>query len=127
MGADLLGLTRDALSVVLWVSLPLVIVAPLFMQGKVEFGKITQATFAFGTFLAAVSLFITQFERLSAFAAGVTRLGSLWEFLDENDAEDNFESDTAEQIEISEDQRTILLEDLTVRTPDGSRELLRDQ
>jgi putative ATP-binding cassette transporter len=106
--------------------LPLVIVAPLFMQGKVEFGKIAQATAAFGTFLAAVSLFITQFERLSAFAAGVTRLGSLWEFLDERDAEDDLEAETADQIEISEEERTISLEDLTVMTPDGGRELLRD-
>ena len=106
--------------------LPLVIVAPLFMQGKVEFGKIAQATAAFGTFLAAVSLFITQFERLSAFAAGVTRLGTLWEFLDERDVEDDLEAETAEQIEISEDERTISLEDLTVKTPGDGRELLRD-
>jgi putative ATP-binding cassette transporter len=106
--------------------LPLVIVAPLFMQGKVEFGKIAQATAAFGTFLAAVSLFITQFERLSAFAAGVTRLGTLWEFLDERDVEDDLEAENAEQIEISEDERTISLEDLTVKTPGDGRELLRD-
>ena len=106
--------------------LPLVIVAPLFMQGKVEFGKIAQATAAFGTFLAAVSLFITQFERLSAFAAGVTRLGTLWEFLDERDVEDDLEAEAAEQIEISEDERTISLEDLTVKTPGDGRELLRD-
>jgi len=106
--------------------LPLVIVAPLFLQGKVEFGKISQAAVAFGTFLAAVSLFITQFERLSAFAAGVTRLGSLWEFLDERDAEDDLEADTPDQIEVSEEARTISLEDLTVATPDGERELIRN-
>jgi putative ATP-binding cassette transporter len=106
--------------------LPLVIVAPLFMEGKVEFGKIAQATAAFATFLAAVSLFITQFERLSAFAAGVTRLGALWDFLDERDAEDDLETETEPQIEISEEERTISLEDLTVKTPDTGRELLRD-
>lgn len=106
--------------------LPLMIVAPLFLRGEVEFGKIAQATGAFATFLAAISLFITQFERLSAFAAGVTRLGTLWEFLDERDVEDDLEADTAEHIEISEDERTISLENLTVATPDGNRELLRD-
>lgn len=106
--------------------LPLMIVAPLFLQGKVEFGEIAQATGAFATFLAAVSLFITQFERLSAFAAGVTRLGSLWEFLDERDAEDDLEVDNADHIEISEDERTISLENLTVATPGGGKELLRD-
>jgi len=106
--------------------LPLVIVAPLFLQGKVEFGTISQAMGAFGAFLAAVSLFITQFERLSAFAAGVTRLGSLWEFLDERDVEDDLEAEVAEQIEISEEKRTISLEALTVATPGGERILLRD-
>ncbi|MEK7951153.1 ABC transporter ATP-binding protein/permease [Luteolibacter soli] len=106
--------------------LPLMIVAPLFLQGKVEFGTITQAMGAFAAFLAAVSLFITQFERLSAFAAGVTRLGSLWEFLDERDAEDNLEVDTEEQIEISEEEKTVALENLTVATPGGERTLLRD-
>ncbi|QJE97200.1 ABC transporter ATP-binding protein/permease [Luteolibacter luteus] len=106
--------------------LPLMIVAPMFLRGEVEFGKIAQATGAFATFLAAISLFITQFERLSAFAAGVTRLGSLWEFLDERDVEDDLEAENAEHIEISEDERTISLENLTVATPDGNRELLRD-
>lgn len=106
--------------------LPLVIVAPLFLRGQVEFGKIAQASAAFGTFLAAVSMVITQFERLSQFAAGVTRLGSLWEFLDESDVEDNLELESADQIEISEDERTLQLEDLTVTVPGGERELLRD-
>lgn len=106
--------------------LPLVIVAPLFMSGKVEFGVIGQATAAFATFLAAVSMVITQFERLSQFTAAVTRLGSLWEFLDESDVEDNLETESAEQIEISEDQRTLTLENLTVTVPGGERELLRD-
>ena len=106
--------------------LPLIIVAPLFLRGEVEFGKIAQASAAFGTFLAAVSMVITQFERLSQFAAGVTRLGSLWEFLDESDVEDDLEQENAEQIEVSEDERTIALEDLTVSVPGGGRELLRD-
>jgi putative ATP-binding cassette transporter len=106
--------------------LPLVIVAPLFLRGEVEFGKIAQASAAFATFLAAVSMVITQFERLSQFAAGVTRLGGLWEFLDERDVEDDLEQENAEQIEINEDEKTIVLEDLTVTVPGGGRELLRD-
>ena len=106
--------------------LPLIIVAPLFLKGEVQFGKIAQASAAFATFLAAISMVITQFERLSQFAAGVTRLGSLGEFLDERDVEDDLESESSDQIEISEDERTIILENLTVTTPDGGRELLRD-
>ena len=106
--------------------LPLIIVAPLFLKGEVQFGKIAQASAAFATFLAAISMVITQFERLSQFAAGVTRLGSLGEFLDERDVEDDLESESSDQIEISEDERTIILEHRTVPPPDGGRELLRD-
>jgi type III secretion protein S len=42
MGADLLGLTRDALSVVLWVSLPLVLVATLVGLGVAILQAVTQ-------------------------------------------------------------------------------------
>lgn len=105
--------------------LPMLIVAPLFLRGEVEFGKITQAAAAFSVFLAAVSLVITQFERLSAFAAGVTRLGGLWDSLDAQDAEDDLEAED-EQIQVTEDQRTLILEKLTVSTPGGARELIRE-
>lgn len=105
--------------------LPVIIVAPLFLQNKAEFGDITKAMGAFAVVLAAFSLLITQFERLSAFAAGVTRLGSLWDYLDERDAEDDLDKEN-EQIEISEEKRTIILDDLTVKTPSGERVLLKD-
>jgi type III secretion protein S len=42
MGHDLLGLTRDALSVVLWVSLPLVIVATVAGLGVAILQAVTQ-------------------------------------------------------------------------------------
>lgn len=105
--------------------LPIVITAPLFLQGKIEFGKITQAGSAFAAMLAAVSLLITQFERLSQFAASITRLGALWDYLDEQDAEEDLDAETS-QIEISEDERTLNLEELTVKTPGDGRVLLSD-
>lgn len=105
--------------------LPTVIVAPLFLKGQVEFGDINKATGAFAVVLAAVSLIITQFERLSSFTAWVTRLGSLWDQLDEQDAEDDLDSES-DQIFISEEERTILLENLTVKTPNATRVLIRN-
>lgn len=105
--------------------IPTVIVVPLYLRGEVPFGDITRAGGAFGFLLAALSLIITQFERLSAFAAGVTRLGALSDYLDEQDAEDDLDTE-GEQISIDEDQRTINLENLTVKTPNGQRVLLRD-
>jgi len=105
--------------------LPTIIVAPLFLKGQVQLGDIQKATGAFAVVLAAVSLIITQFERLSAFAAGVTRLGALWDYLDEQDAEDDLDAES-DQIFISEEERTISLDDLTVKTPSGSRVLIKD-
>jgi vitamin B12/bleomycin/antimicrobial peptide transport system ATP-binding/permease protein len=105
--------------------LPVVIVAPLFMRGEVEFGVVTQSAGAFAQVLAGVSLIITQFERLSAYLAGVQRLGGLCDNLDEFDAEE--ERAALEGIqEIDDDSLTVNLDTLTVRTPDGSKTLVND-
>jgi putative ATP-binding cassette transporter len=105
--------------------LPIVIVAPMFMRGQVEFGVVTQSAGAFAQVLAAVSLIITQFGGLSAYLAGVQRLGSLWDNLDEHDAEEERIALESTQ-QIDEDSRVVRLDQLTVRTPDGSRTLVTD-
>ena len=58
------------------------IIAPAYIAGKVEFGVITQSAMAFSTAVAAFSLFVTQFQSLSAFAAVVARLNSMVDALD---------------------------------------------
>jgi vitamin B12/bleomycin/antimicrobial peptide transport system ATP-binding/permease protein len=62
--------------------IPALIIAPAYIAGKVEFGVITQSAMAFGTAVAAFSLFVTQFQSLSAFAAVVARLNSMVDALD---------------------------------------------
>ena len=57
--------------------IPILIIAPAFMRGEVEFGVITQSAMAFTTLVAAFSLVVTQFQTLSTYAAVVSRLGSL--------------------------------------------------
>lgn len=105
--------------------LPAVIVAPLFMRGEVEFGVVTQSAGAFSQVLAAVSLIITQFERLSAYLAGVQRLGMLWDDLDEFDAEEERVALEGNQ-DVDDDSRRVNLDKLTVCTPDGSKTLVND-
>ena len=96
--------------------LPVAVVAPMYMSGKVEFGVVTQAAGAFGTVLTALSLIITQFGGLSAYLAGVQRLGSLWDQLDEHDAEE--ERITYEKTnQPAEDSRIVKLTGLTICTP----------
>jgi putative ATP-binding cassette transporter len=59
--------------------IPVLIVAPLFIARKVEFGLIGQSSMAFATLLGAFSLIITQFQTISSYAAVVARLGELGE------------------------------------------------
>jgi putative ATP-binding cassette transporter len=57
--------------------IPILIIAPAFMRGEIEFGVITQSAMVFTTLVAAFSLVVTQFQSLSSYAAVVSRLGSL--------------------------------------------------
>lgn len=105
--------------------LPVLVVAPMFMAGKVEFGVVTQAAGAFGSVLAAVSLIITQFGGLSAYLAGIQRLGSLWDQLDEHDAEDKriaLENDNPPE----ENSRSVKLDSLTICTPGVEKVLVKE-
>jgi putative ATP-binding cassette transporter len=59
--------------------IPILIVAPLYFRGKIEFGQVTQSAMAFAQVLAALSLIITQFESLSSFAAVSDRVDAVVE------------------------------------------------
>lgn len=59
--------------------IPVLLVAPMFMHGSVEFGVIGQSAMAFATLLGAFSLVITQFQAISSYATVITRLS---EFVD---------------------------------------------
>ena len=102
---------------------PLMIVAPMFMRGEVEFGEVTQAAAAFGQVLTAASMIITQFSGLSSYLAGVQRLGNLWNSLDEHDAEE----ERAERIKaqgIDEGGSVVRLDELTIQTPKEAKMLV---
>ena len=105
--------------------LPILVVAPMFMAGKVEFGVVTQAAGAFASVLAAVSLIITQFGGLSTYLAGIQRLGSLWDELDEQDAEEKriaLEADNPPE----ENSRWVKLDRLDICTPGMAKILVKE-
>jgi vitamin B12/bleomycin/antimicrobial peptide transport system ATP-binding/permease protein len=56
--------------------LPFLIVGPLFMKGKAEFGVITQSAMAFSQLLGAFSLIVNQFGSISSYAAVLVRIGA---------------------------------------------------
>ena len=59
--------------------IPALIIAPLFIEGKVEFGVITQSAIAFTQLLGAFSIIVNQFQSISSYTAVLARLGALAE------------------------------------------------
>ena len=110
--------------------IPALLVAPLFMQDKVEFGVITQSAMAFATLLGAFSLIVTQFQSISAFTAVTARLYGLSEAIDKAMADKSCDIKVVEHpSEIafanvtlrSQDQSRVLVEKLNITIPLGAR------
>jgi putative ATP-binding cassette transporter len=98
--------------------IPALIVGPLFMSGRAEFGEITQAAMAFSHLIGAFSLIVTQFQQISSYAAVLARLGRLSE---------GFERVAAVQspIEVVEEPGSpITYEALTLLSPQDGQLLL---
>ena len=99
--------------------LPALIVAPRYFAGEIDFGAITQASFAFSQVLNALSLVVSQFESLSAFIAGINRLadfeGAIASPVDDNLNKIN--TAVADQI---------ALQQVTLQTPNYQNTLVRN-
>lgn len=93
--------------------IPALIVAPLFMEGDVAFGVVTQSAMAFSALMGAFSLAITQFQQISSYAAVIGRLGRLV------DAMDQVCLPTTAPIEVREFNGSLVYERLTLRMADG--------
>ncbi|WP_435017335.1 ABC transporter ATP-binding protein/permease [Tundrisphaera sp. TA3] len=100
--------------------IPILIVAPMFIRGQVEFGVVTQSIGAFATILGAFSLIITQFPLISSFAAVVERLGTIWEVLDGE------KRPPETSITMIDDDNRLAYEHLTLVTPKDGSVLVRD-
>jgi putative ATP-binding cassette transporter len=101
--------------------IPLVVVAPLYIRGDVEFGAIAQAQIAFPFVMEAFSLLVKEFQRISTFGAVIERLGSFYEVLKAENAAVKKSS-----IEVAEDPTRVAFERLTLLTPQDGRLLVRD-
>jgi putative ATP-binding cassette transporter len=112
--------------------IPILIIAPAYMAGRVEFGVITQSAAAFSTAVAAFSLVVTQFQSISSFAAVLARLSSMAEAFEgaqtasstiqivESEGPVAYEGLTLS----SPTERDLLLENLSATIPFGSRVLV---
>ena len=100
--------------------LPMLIVAPLFIRGKVEFGVVTQSAMAFTQLLGAFSLIVNQFQSISSFAAVVARLSALVGAVDKGRPSER------SAIAIVGAEGRIGYEGLTLFSPEGGREVLKN-
>jgi putative ATP-binding cassette transporter len=100
--------------------LPTVIVAPLYLDGKIEFGVVTQAALAFGQVLNALSIIVLNFGSLSAYAAVVRRLGVFWDALDDIDSPKETQS-TIQTI----DSEKISFKNVSILTPHRDQKLVQ--
>jgi vitamin B12/bleomycin/antimicrobial peptide transport system ATP-binding/permease protein len=100
--------------------IPVLIVAPLYMRGDSEFGVVTQAAMAFTFVLGAFSLIVTEFQRISSFAAIITRLGTLEEAIAETSVS------AGPVIEVVEDDTRVAYEHLTILAPQEGQAIIQD-
>jgi len=101
--------------------IPALIIAPLFIEGKVEFGVITQSAIAFTQLLGAFSIIVNQFQSISSYTAVLARLGALGEARDSAKAEEE-----AAPIAFSHEEEQVIYSGLTLRSPRSGRVLIKD-
>jgi len=104
------------------VIIPALFLAPAYFAGKIQFGDITQAGFAFSQVLGAFSVIVTQIEPLSSFAASINRLTV---FTDTLEAERAVSGAGGTAIDVVVDSQ-LTLEHVTLDTPKHQKTLIRD-
>ena len=100
--------------------IPVLVVAPLYMRGEIEFGVITQSSMAFGQLLGAFSLIVTQFQSISSFTAVATRLDRFSEAARES------ETAAPAPIEVVDGDDGLQFEHLTLEAAEGGVVLVED-
>lgn len=100
--------------------IPVVLVAPLYIQGRVDFGVVTQAAMAFAMLIGAFSLVVTQFQSISSYAAVTQRLISLWYAIEVAQAPE------VSGLVVREEEGQVAMKGLTLRSPADGHVLVRD-
>jgi vitamin B12/bleomycin/antimicrobial peptide transport system ATP-binding/permease protein len=98
--------------------LPYFVLFPQYFSGKIEFGDMVQANFAFSQVYAALSLIVSQIEGITNFAAGVQRLVTFSDVMEsEREQTGGIKSAEADRFAVS---------DLTLLTPNTNRALINN-
>lgn len=102
--------------------LPSIILASQVISGEMEVGRVVQAAGAFAAILWALTVIIDKFDALSTFAAGIDRLDSFAKSV----ARDPAAQPRAGQLIDTVPDSRLVLEHVTVQTPNSQRTLIKD-
>ena len=102
--------------------MPGLILAPQVLRGELEVGRVVQAAGAFAAIFTALTVIVNNFDTLSRFAAGVSRLDKFAKSLEGSAKEPSKDQDLIKTVE---DDR-LEIEHLTLQTPDYRRTLVVD-
>ncbi|MGB5771905.1 MAG: ABC transporter ATP-binding protein/permease [Crocosphaera sp.] len=103
--------------------IPYIIIAPLYLQGELDFGAIAQASVAFSQVLGALSLVTNQIQGITEFAASINRLGEFYESLNPV----SFKKEKLQTSFISTQKSSdVSLENVTLQPPNSERILIKN-
>ncbi|AFZ14248.1 ABC transporter domain-containing protein [Crinalium epipsammum PCC 9333] len=103
--------------------LPALVVAPAIFAGEMEVGKVSEAQGAFIRVFFSLNLVVARFQALTTFGAGINRLYTFAQFLEQK--ESNQASEEQPRIQTVEAD-SLAVEHLSLQTPNYQRTLVED-
>lgn len=104
--------------------LPALVVAPAIFAGEMEVGKVSEAQGAFIRVFFSLNVVVARFQQLTTFGAGINRLYTFAEFLEQTEAT-QVSDEQKPQIQRVEAER-LAVEHLSLQTPNYQRTLVED-
>lgn len=101
--------------------IPAIVVAPSVLSGELEVGKVSEATGAFARVFFSLNIIVSRFQSLTSFAAGINRLWSFANFLD-NSPKPSFEQRKIDTII----EPKLTVQQLTLETPNYQNILFKN-
>lgn len=106
----------------IWTMAPFLLIAPLFFQGKIDYGAIAMATASAAVMMRALTTLSTFIPTLTTMAPGAVRLAQILERFDAMDAER--QRPQSDMLACHQGDR-IELNSVSLCTPGGERQLTR--
>jgi len=104
--------------------LPALVVAPAIFAGEMEVGKVSEAQGAFIRVFFSLNVVVARFQQLTTFGAGINRLYTFAEFLEQTEAT-QVSDEQKPRIQRVEAER-LAVEHLNLQTPNYQRTLVED-